>query len=537
MTENADEESSAPKTTINQQNAPPDPNKLLQMVHERMLDTPIFARNHTNLRFYGKRAKLCCGRSKNMRRVGFIFGPSVDRPFFCVIMMIFLFLSLGTHAVLRADTELNGVLAFVHALISLLILICTFRVSCADPGVIYPNQSREERHRKASTFTNARLATKSYLPNKLVRLWDPGKLNSFDITTKSTFDLKYCYSCNIYRPPKSHHCRKCNACVDGFDHHCIWLGTCIGANNRIQFFHLLIGNALWLTMTAALSTATMVKKLNWNHPITNGIRNAWYAALAMCLLGLLLILVPSIMYCIWNLRSGGGIHICFSHRSKNSQPVRLGKRFFALGVLTFISVLFVYCNGGGLDILLPLFIFTLSLPLTCLAWVFLTVQGRLLGNRTTTKDSVNYGFAGAIARGVTATAAVREDEKSLVRKKADDDDHDEEEEIGDSVRIREGRNGDDGDEEEEDTKFSPPEKLAVQKKQPAVVKFARECRIFCHFVFGGGRKDLQWTPRVDWNLKVRDLPPFIAPEDLTGYERFLPELYEIDMVEVIDLEI
>lgn len=29
---------------------------------------------------------------------------------------------------------------------------------------------------------------------------------------------RYCHSCNIWRPPRAHHCAECGACVERFDH-------------------------------------------------------------------------------------------------------------------------------------------------------------------------------------------------------------------------------------------------------------------------------------------------------------------------------
>ncbi|KAG5503380.1 hypothetical protein GH5_04453 [Leishmania sp. Ghana 2012 LV757] len=55
---------------------------------------------------------------------------------------------------------------------------------------------------------------------------------------QARLEMKWCYSCNIYRPYRGVHCRYCDRCVARRDHHCPWTGTCIGAKNYRSYFVL-----------------------------------------------------------------------------------------------------------------------------------------------------------------------------------------------------------------------------------------------------------------------------------------------------------
>ena len=63
--------------------------------------------------------------------------------------------------------------------------------------------------------------------------------------------IKYCSTCDIYRPPRAIHCGICNCCIERLDHHCPWLGTCVGKRNYKYFICFIQSTAVMVIMTIA----------------------------------------------------------------------------------------------------------------------------------------------------------------------------------------------------------------------------------------------------------------------------------------------
>ncbi|XP_041739673.2 palmitoyltransferase ZDHHC18-B-like [Coregonus clupeaformis] len=123
---------------------------------------------------------------------------------------------------------IGGVL-FVFVVISLL------QTSFTDPGIL-PRATPDEAADIEKQIDNSGSST--YRP--------PPRTKEVMIN-QQVVKLKYCFTCKMFRPPRTSHCSLCDNCVERFDHHCPWLGNCVGKRNY-RFFYTFIVSLSFLTV-------------------------------------------------------------------------------------------------------------------------------------------------------------------------------------------------------------------------------------------------------------------------------------------------
>ena len=96
----------------------------------------------------------------------------------------------------------NIIYILISSSLYLIHIYSMLKGGCTDPGIL-PRQNKDA-------------------------YYDTNRLNMKYRINGHIHRINYCYSCYLFRPPRTSHCALCDNCVERFDHHCIWLGNCVG---------------------------------------------------------------------------------------------------------------------------------------------------------------------------------------------------------------------------------------------------------------------------------------------------------------------
>lgn len=102
----------------------------------------------------------------------------------------------------------------------------------------------------------------SPLPNKPEDPNPPDPTRTAEQLQRDHTRYTYCETCNIWRPPRSKHCRFCDVCIEKYDHHCPWIGTCVGLRNYRFFVGFLFALSVLTAFTTTLSLIKLIVEAN-----------------------------------------------------------------------------------------------------------------------------------------------------------------------------------------------------------------------------------------------------------------------------------
>lgn len=217
--------------------------------------------------FPGKNTFYCDGR----------FITANDKTVLCITstlitMTTALFIFNDYRATLKDQSYGIYMLAGSLLLYSFVMLML-FRTSFSDPGII-PRASSSQSAQVERQLIDADVRKNGYSGYK-----PPPRVQEIEINGV-TMKQKYCFTCKIFRPPRSSHCSICDNCVDRFDHHCPWVGNCIGRRNY-RYFYLFLASLSCLCLlifSCSLMNLLILSKEKHDGEILAALQESWPSA-------------------------------------------------------------------------------------------------------------------------------------------------------------------------------------------------------------------------------------------------------------------
>ncbi|RMB91149.1 hypothetical protein DUI87_32285 [Hirundo rustica rustica] len=159
-------------------------------------------------------------------------------------------------------SHLTLAIPIIAAVLFFFVISCLLQTSFRDPGILpraTPSEAADLEKRIDS------MGSSTYRP--------PARTMEV-VINKYVVKLKYCYTCKMFRPPRTSHCSVCDNCVERFDHHCPWVGNCVGKRNY-RYFYAFILSLSFLTAFIFACVVTHLTLLASNLTTNEDIKGSW----------------------------------------------------------------------------------------------------------------------------------------------------------------------------------------------------------------------------------------------------------------------
>ncbi|XP_064405168.1 palmitoyltransferase ZDHHC9-like isoform X1 [Halichondria panicea] len=173
-------------------------------------------------RFRGNNRFFCCGYLISARQIGIMVFVAI-----LLVIVFALFLAFDSRFLIANvyPIGVGAIFPIIAAFGLFYSMAFLLKTGCTDPGIIPRAKTDELDYQLRQADDVIKQGTARYMT----------------ITVKGEQQkLKWCATCEIWRPPRASHCGLCNNCYEHFDHHCPWVGNCVAKRNYRYFYLFLV---------------------------------------------------------------------------------------------------------------------------------------------------------------------------------------------------------------------------------------------------------------------------------------------------------